>query len=319
VILLFARILGAQLVGFFSTLFTLLNTPFVTAGEMRISVLTLIAIIPIAWLASWSGRWSRHLLETRVFDRMKVDYSQRFSIGNLVRYVVMTIVVLIGLSTVGISLSGLAVLFGVLGVGLGFGLQSTVGNFFSGLVIILSRPIKEGDFIKTSSADGAYEGTVTQIKLIYSVINTTLNETIVIPNSAIAGNSVHNYSYDDPSITLLIPVQVSYSSDIDLVLEVLKEIGDSCPFRKPRVSSNAIVGSFDDSGITVKVYLTISKASDKYQARNYTNYQIWRRFKDNGIEIPFPQLDLHLKDQALRVGLPNYSEKNQDPGLDSEG
>ncbi|WP_052078754.1 mechanosensitive ion channel family protein [Spirochaeta lutea] len=315
VLLLFARILGAEVLGFFGTLAALVNTPFISTGAMRISVLTLVALVPIGWLAVWSGKWSRYLLETRVFDRLKVKHSQRFSIGNLVRYVVMTLVVLLGLSAVGISLSGLAVLFGVLGVGLGFGLQGTVANFFSGLVIILSRPIKEGDFIKATSSDGTYEGTVTQIKLIYSVINTALNETIILPNSAIVGNSVHNYSYDDPSITLLIPIQVSYSSDIDLALEVLRDIGDACPVRKPRSETLAAIESFDDSGITLKLLVPLRRADEKYQARNTIHHQIWRRFKDQGIEIPFPQLDLHLKDHILRgITVETTSSENNKGG-----
>jgi small-conductance mechanosensitive channel len=287
--------LGAAVVEIGSYFFTFLNTPFLSAGDLRISIVTLIAIIPMVYLANGFGNWTRKVLDKNVFDRMGVDPKARFSIGNLARYAAMTVFFLIGLSIVGISFSSLTALFAVFGVGIGFGLQTMVANFIAGLIIIMTRPIKQGDFIKAVTADGAYEGTVTEIKMIYTVINTLLNETIVVPNSAIVDNSVHNYSYDDWSVVYPVPIQVHYESDLDQVKQVLYSIGTSCPFQKSDVEPTVQVYSFDESGITMRLLLTLSKASDRSASRNYTNEQIWRRFKAEGIEFPYPQMDVHLR------------------------
>jgi len=294
-ILVLLMFLGAAVVEIGSYFFTVLNTPFLSAGDLRISIVTLIAIIPMVYLANGFGNWTRKVLDKNVFDRMGVDPKARFSIGNLARYAAMTVFFLIGLSIVGISFSSLTALFAVFGVGIGFGLQTMVANFIAGLIIIMTRPIKQGDFIKAVTADGAYEGTVTEIKMIYTVINTLLNETIVVPNSAIVDNSVHNYSYDDPSVVYPIPIQVHYDSDLDQVKKVLHHIGVSCPFQKSEVDPMVQVYSFDESGITLRLLLTLSKASDRAASMNYTNEQIWRSFKAEGIEFPYPQIDVHLR------------------------
>ena len=122
-----------------------------------------------------------------------------------------------------------------------------------------------------------------------------MNETIVVPNSAIVDNSVHNYSYDDPSVVYPVAVQVHYDSDLDQVKRVLHSIGVSCPFQKSDVDPMVQVYSFDESGITLRLLLTLSKASDRAASMNYTNEQIWRSFKAEGIEFPYPQMDVHIR------------------------
>ena len=169
----------------------------------------------------------------------------------------MAIVAVIGFSVIGINLSSLAVLLGFLGVGIGFGLQNSVANFFAGLIIILSRPIKEGDRILVNE----YEGTVHQIRLISTVINTITDETIILPNSQIVDSYVYNYSYDDISIIICNPVEL-----------VLREVAGKCPYAYPG-----------------------RDAREKNFALSWTNLEIWRAFKAAGIEIPFPQRDIHIR------------------------
>ncbi|MFW5689112.1 MAG: mechanosensitive ion channel family protein [Spirochaetota bacterium] len=300
VVLLGADLLGDHILESLQSILGFLREPFFVSGNTRISVITLVLLIPIFYLATWAGNSSRRVLEQGVLKRMSLDASRRFSVVSLVRYGVMALVVTIGLSIVGINLSSLAVIFGVLGLGLGFGLQGVVANFFAGLMIILSRPIKEGDRVHINNL----EGDVRQIRVFYSVINTITNETLIVPNREIVENVVHNQSYDDPSIILFTDVQVSYRSDLDTVKRVLEGVAERSAFRHVGRTPRVLFRSFDSSGITVTLALPIRAAVERHVARSQVIMDIWRAFRAESVEIPFPQLDLHVKERpALDVDL----------------
>jgi len=288
---LVSRILGAELARWTATIFRILNQPFFSSGNTNISVVTLILVVPVFYLAGWLGRLSRTMVEHGILKRVNLDPARQFSILSIVRFTVMTLVVIIGLSIIGINLSSLAVIFGVLGIGLGFGLQDVVGNMFSGIVIIFSRPIKEGDRVLI----GDIEGTVQHIKLIHTIVNTVTEETIIIPNGEITGNRVHNCSYDSPSIIVCNLVQVSYGIDLDRVGRVLVAAAMNNPYRLDGKEPTYQVWSFDDSGITVRLCTWIRDARERIPAFAWTNLEIWRAFRETGVEIPFPQMDLHVK------------------------
>ena len=297
-IALVARLLGDQFVQSLSSVFVFLSEPFFVSGSTQISVVTLLLLIPIFYVASWAGSATRRVLERGVLERLNLDASRRFSVVSLLRYGVSAVVVVIGLSVVGINLSSLAVIFGVLGIGLGFGLQGLVANFFAGMTIIISRPIKEGDRIHVEEL----EGDVQHIRMLYSVVRTITDETIIIPNKQIVENNVHNQSYDDPGITLITPVQVAYESDLDHVSRSLMTVGEKLTYRRDGREPRVIFRSFDDSGITVALAVPIRDARDRYVARSEMVLEIWREFRRAGITIPFPQRDLHLKDVATGFG-----------------
>ena len=288
---------GARMFEYIGVFFGVLGEPLITSGSTNITFLTLLLTVPVFYLASWAGRASRAFLDRSLLDRMGLDASRRFSFASLVRYGVMVIVVLVGLSVLGIDLSALAVLFGVLGIGIGFGLQNVVGNFFAGLIIILSRPIKERDRILV---DG-FDGTVVQIRLLSTVINTVTEETIIIPNSQLVDNSIHNYSYDSRSIIVTNSVGVHYDSEIDRVIGVLEAIGRDNPFAIQNKKCVARLESFGDSGIDMILRTHIRDVDDKFNALAWNNLEIWRRFRDLGIKIPYPQVDLHLIDQQQEI------------------
>lgn len=305
VALLAANLLGDRIIESVRSILGFLSEPFFTSGNTEISVVTLLLLVPIFYVATWAGNSTRRILEHGVLDRVSIDPSRRFSVVNLVRYGVMALVVVIGLSIVGINLSSLAVIFGVLGLGLGFGLQGVVANFFAGLMIILSRPIKEGDRIHINDL----EGDVRRIRILYSVVNTITNETLIIPNREIVEKVVHNQSYEDPSIILFTDVQVSYRSDLDQVQRVLTEVGERSSFRYADRQPTVLFRSFDSSGITVTLALPIRTSVERHRARSQVVLDIWRAFRDAGVEIPFPQMDLHVKQMPPAAGAPRNGER----------
>ena len=291
VILIVGRLFGAKIFEYLGRFYEFLNRPIISSGNTRITFVTLILTLPIFYLAAWAGKASRSILRKSLLGRIGLDEAQQFSVVNLTRYAVMVVVLLIGLSVIGIDLSALTVIFGVLGIGLGFGLQHVVSNFFSGLVIIITRPVKEGDRVLVQGT----EGTILQIRILSTVINTLTNESIIVPNSHIVQETVHNFSFYDPSLIIKNEIGVSYASDVDLVMKVLLDIAERNPFRMDQKKCWVYLKEFGNSSIDFTIYTWIRSMNDKFEAHHWNNLEIWRKFKENGIEIPFPQLDLHQK------------------------
>jgi len=285
------RLFGAKIFEYLQRFYEILNQPLISSGNTRVTFVTLILMIPVFYFASWAGRASMSIMRKSMLGRMGLDEAQQFSAVNLTRYAVMVVVLLISLTVIGIDLSALTVIFGVLGIGLGFGLQHVVSNFFSGLVIIITRPVKEGDRVLVQET----EGTIMQIRILSTVINTLTNESIIVPNSHIVEQTVHNYSFNDPSIIIKNEIGVSYASDIDLVMKVLLGIAEGNPYRMDKNKCWVYLKQFGDFSINFTVYTWIKSTNDKFEAHHWNNIEIWRQFKQNGIEIPFPQLDLHQR------------------------
>jgi len=290
---------GAEIGSFLSRVWGALSTPFTSAGSSRISVITILLAIPIVYLASWVSKLTRRFLDATVLQQLTISDASRFTISSLVRYGVLVLAILVGLSIIGINLSSLAVVIGALGIGIGFGLQNVVANYVAGLVILFERPIKEGDRILVSGM----EGDVVQIKLRSTVINTLTNETIIVPNSQLVGNSIHNYSYNDKRIVIVNNVQVSYSTDLDQGQKVLLGVAAKNPYALKKPPPSVRIVAFQDSGIQLALWTSIAEATDKLAALSWTNLEIWRAFKKANIVIPFPQVDLHVKEAVAHQAL----------------
>ena len=284
-------LLGTEIANYMGKFINLINDPFFETGNTKISIITLIMLIPVFMAASWSGKYTKVLLNKSVLDNLRLDEVRKFSIGNITRYAVMAIIFLFGLTVIGIDLSALSVLFGVLGIGLGFGLQGTVSNFFAGLILISTGYVKEQDRILVNG----YEGTVVHIKMLSTIVSTLTHENLIIPNSQLMENTVHNFSFDDRRIVVISKISVSYDADLDQVIELMEETVKSNPYLLESPAPVARVDSFDDSGISMKLISWIDDISHKHEFIGWVNLELWRSFKKEGIEIPYPQMDLHIK------------------------
>ena len=287
-------LLGTEIANYMGKFIKLLNDPFFETGNTKISFVTLLMLIPVFMAASWAGKYTKVVLKKSVLDNLKLDEVRKFSVGNITRYIVMTIIFLFGLTVIGIDLSALSVLFGVLGIGLGFGLQRTVANFFAGLILISTGYVKEKDHILVNG----YEGAVVHIKMLSTIVSTLTHENLIIPNSQLMENTVHNYSFDDRRIVVVNKIAVSYHSDLDRVIEIMEETVQSSPYLLRKPAPVARVESFDDSGITMKILSWIDDITHKHEFIAWVNLELWRAFKKEGNEIPFPQMDLHIKREA---------------------
>jgi small-conductance mechanosensitive channel len=191
----------------------------------------------------------------------------------------------------GIRLSALTVFAGVLGVGIGFGMQSITANFVSGIAILFERPIKEGDMVKV----GTMIGTVMKINLRATIVRTIDNEHLIVPNSQFINSTVENMSHSDPKLRLHVDVGVAYGTDPHLVREAL--------LQAVRVTENildvpepdVLFSSFGDSSLNFVLRVWVADPSIQLIVKSELHYAIVEQFKQRNITIPFPQRDLHIR------------------------
>ena len=249
------------------------------------------------------GSVARRLLQTRFLKRFDMDPGVQFTLARISQYIIVIIGVLISFQFLEINLTSLAVIFGLLSVGIGFGLQNITANFISGLIIMFERPISVGDRVEV----GDKEGDVTEINIRSTKIRTLNNISIIVPNTEFVENDVINYSHGDTTFRLDINVGVAYSSNLDTVLKALNEVAEdhSKVMRFPKHQVH--LTEFGDSAWEMQLRVWIPNVKERYILRNEINQAIVRKFAEYEIEIPFPQRDLHVRSS---VELPVQSKQN---------
>ena len=183
-----------------------------------ITPLRLVTVGIILIVTSFVARWFGRLCHNRLLSH--IETGPRYTLVRLSQYGIWLIAFLIGLRVLNIDLTALAVVGGVLGVGIGFGLQSLVANFVAGLVLLFEQPIRVGDFVTT----GNVEGRVYEISFRSTTIVTNDNISIILPNSELINSTVINWSHGDPNVRINLPVGVAYGSDVELVTRTLLEV-----------------------------------------------------------------------------------------------
>ncbi len=250
-------------------------------------IVALMAII----LSVVVSKMVRIFLRRQVFSKMHVDKGLEYALLRFVHYLILVIGVYIGLNTINIPLGAVIGLFAVLGVGIGFGLQNLAANFISGVILLLERPVKIGDRLEVNDV----WGDVKHISLRTTLIVTPDDISIIVPNSKLLENEVINYSYGDPKIRLRIEVGIAYGSDCekatDLLLQTALDNRQVLSHPAPKVWFR----EFGDSSLNFMLLCWIANAENKFDTISELNYAIDKAFRDHGIEIPFPQRDLHLR------------------------
>ncbi len=273
-----------------STLHAILTYPFFTVNQTTVTLTSffMLALVMVGFLFA-----SRVLVKTvlrRVLRRTSMDSGLQYTLTRITHYLVVSAGAIIAFQVVGIDLSGLLVIFGFLSVGIGFGLQSVASNFVSGLVLLFERPIAVGDRVVV----GDIEGDVEEIRMRATVVRSTNNIAIIVPNSEFITSDVVNWSHLDPKVRLDIDVGVAYSSDLDLVLKTLRQVAVDNPETLKRPEPEVLLLSFGDSAWNMQVRVWIASPKRHWQVRSDIHCAIVRKFRETGIEIPFPQCDVHM-------------------------
>jgi small-conductance mechanosensitive channel len=264
----------------------------VTIGEQRITlglVVTAGLILYGAFALSWG---LQTLLMEKVLSNRQMDTGVRLSIVRLVHYGLVLVGFLIALSALGFELKNVTIIGGALGVGIGFGMQAIVNNFVSGLILLFERPIKVGDVIQLS--DGQ-QGRVLNLGLRATTIQTFDRAEIVVPNGDLIASPVTNWTLGDRSMRLTIPVGVAYGSDVETVMRVLTAVASESPQVLKDPQPMVLFLNFGDSALDFQLRVWIADFNDRRIIQSALIREIDRRFRVEGVEIPFPQRDLHLR------------------------
>lgn len=265
------------------TLFKIQDTP-VTFLSIIIFILFLVGFI---YLAGFIKRF----LNNKILPRFITDSGLRYTLARMSQYVVVIIGVFVSFQFLGIDLTSLAVIFGFLSVGIGFGLQNVTSNFISGLIVLFERPISVGDRVMVNGI----EGDVQEINIRSTKVKTLDNISIIVPNSEFVSKDVVNYSHGDPTYRLSIDVGVAYGSDLDLVLKALNEVAEECESVLDYPRHDVHLRNFGDSAWDMKLLVWVPEVKERYAVQNTLNQAIVRKFREYGIEIPFPQRDINFR------------------------
>jgi small-conductance mechanosensitive channel len=240
----------------------------------------------------------RAVLKKKVFRKLKIDAGLEYALLRFTHFTILILGVYIGLQTINIPLGALVGLFAVIGVGIGFGLQNLASNFTSGLILLLERPVKVGDRLEIDDV----WGDVVQINLRTTVIRTPDDVSIIVPNSKLLDEYVINYSYGNPRIRLHVPVGVAYGSDVEKATALMRQAAEEHNQVMPQPAPKVWFREFGDSSLNLELLCWIPRAERKFDIISDLNMRIDRLFRENGVEIPFPQRDLHLRSSDVRLG-----------------
>ena len=283
---------------FFVQLRAWLEIPLVPIGGTRFTLWTVLYLVVFIVLLIYITGKLKAWMVGHLLARTRIDIGVQQAVGSIFRYVIVAIGFMIILQTAGIDLSVLTVLAGALGIGVGFGLQNITNNFVSGLIILFERPIKVGDRIEV----GNVTGDVVKISPRATTIVTNDNIAIIVPNSEFISSQVINWSYTNRDVRLNFPVGVAYQSDPELVRKALLEVAADHPGVLKERNADVLLQEFGDSSLNFILRIwTRDYTTTPGVLRSELNYAIWKKFKELGIEIPFPQRDLHFRSGVVEV------------------
>lgn len=259
-------------------------------GTITISLVGILAGLMFFALAYVATRWMQGWIDGNIMARSRVDAGVRNSIRTGIGYVGVGLAAIIGVSAAGVDLSSLALVAGALSLGVGFGLQNVVSNFVSGLILLVERPFKVGDWI----VSGTTEGFVRRISVRATEIETFQQQSIIVPNSELINASVGNWTHRNRVGRSEVMVGVSYDSDPRHVMQILLEIAEQHPMVLKNPEPTVAFVNFGDFSLDFELRVYLADLLSGLGVRNDLRLAIFERFRDEGIEIPFPQRNLNI-------------------------
>jgi potassium efflux system protein len=263
-----------------------------------LSLVQIFLLIALLIAVFWFSSRTKRFLFNRFLVNSGLDRSLQYAIAQIVSNLVLIVGIFIVLENTGIHLGALTVFAGAVGVGVGFGLQNIASNFISGLVILAERPITIGDRVEVAGLAGQVE----LIRARSTVIRTNDNIAMIVPNTKFIDSPVTNWTYGDPRVRFRIPVGVAYGSDVNKVREALIAAGASHPHVLHDPAPSVFLKAFGESAIEFELVVWSSEMSHRpSRFKSDLNFAIEEKFREAGIEIPFPQRDLHIRSGALKM------------------
>ena len=272
--------------------------PYSTIGTFELSLGSLATValcLALLWLAT---RIATRLFRLQVLDKTALGEGHKFALQRCAAYFIFGLGLLTGVHALGIDLSSVALFGGALGIGLGLGFQTIVKNFASGLILLIERPVKVGDRVEVDDL----LGDITHIGSRGTWIRTNENVVMIVPNSEFIEGRVTNWTLNDRNVRISVPLGVSYRSDPEQVRSVLMRVAREHVDVLDEPPTDVIFKGFNDSSLDFELRVWTARqvttpkviASDLY-------FRIFAAFQQEGIEIPFPQRDLHLRSVSASI------------------
>lgn len=298
-------IAALHIMGWWDSALSLMDSLAFRTGQTRISMLVIVkGIIYFAfffWLASLLSR----AFERQIAGIDGLTLSLKVLFGKLAKIVFIFVAILLGLNAVGVDLTAFAIFSGALGVGLGFGLQKVVSNFISGIILLVDRSIKPGDVIAIGTGENSTFGWVNTLGARYVSIIQRDGKEHLIPNELLITEKVENWSFSNNDIRLHMPVRVSYKSDLRKAMALMHEALLEEPRIKKVPEPVVRVISFGETAVNIEARGWINDpVNGVNNVKSDVYLRIWDKFREHGVEIPYPQQDLHIKsiaDEVVRI------------------
>ena len=299
--------------GLLETTVDLLNLLAFNVGDRRISILDIlnggVILLVLLWISSLLGSSG----EKKIKKLPHLPPSLQVLLTKILRVILVFVSFAIALSTIGLDLSSFAILGGAIGVGIGFGLQKVVSNLVSGLILLLDRSIKPGDVIEI---EGTY-GWINSLRARYASVITRDGKEHLIPNEDLITNRVINWSFSDRNVRVRVPIGISYNADprqaISLCLDAARSSSRTLQIPEPK----CLMIGFGDNSVDLELRFWIDDPSNGVgNVRSEVFLAIWDRFQKEGIEIPFPQRDIHisgLSNKTISTLREEEHSQNTDP------
>lgn len=293
-----------------------MNATLIEINEIPLTAMGLLRVIFIVFLAWLVSRVLGRGLNKLAAHNDVLSPSAIYTLGRVIHYLVLVLGIIIALSSIGLDFTKFALFASALGVGIGFGLQNLIGNFVSGLIILFEKSLKVGDFVELSSG---LAGEVKEINMRGTLVTTNDNIDIIVPNSDFVNNQVTNWTLRETHRRIHVPFGVAYGTDKDLVKQAALEAADEVKWtlgddinRKPQVW----LVQFGDSSLNFELVVWLQAEAVKRPGAVQAAYlwEIDTKLKKHGVEIPFPQRDLHLRSvfgQKDEAGLSLLNRQNE--------
>jgi small-conductance mechanosensitive channel len=269
-----------------------------TIADHRVSLWTALLVVIVIVGVFVFGKVLTRLSRLSISKLTRLDSTQKLLAEKLISVAIWAFTILLGIQVLGIDLTALAVFSGALGLAIGFGLQKTFGNLISGIILLMDRSIKPGDVIAVTDASGCESfGQIRKIGIRAISVVTRDRKEYLIPNENLMINQVENWSYSSREVRVKAAVGVAYGSDLDLAETLMLQAARDAPRVLTSPEPKVLLMNFGANSVEFEIRFWITDPEEGVSAvKSEVLKRVWRQFKEHGIELPFPQLDIYLRD-----------------------